>query len=1839
MNCQDLSRKLDRVLGEPVRHMSARVRRALGFDKLEHALLHNSSEARAALHRKLDRLFGTGVSDIPARVKRGLGFESLEYRLVMSATIAADDDTYTWTDSAGETQALDVTNGAVEVHFTDDVGNSGDITEIKLLSDDAGFDVSTSDVDWVNSNGYGIGNLNLGVDVGGVSADHQGTVDSITATGDIDGEIYVSGNVGALSAFGNIKQSVTVEGDLDSVSSGGQIQDAIVAGDVTGDFVLSDSDFSFGDNYSDTHQVTFEGPSNSLEALDGDAQAIRALPPSQFRYLTADQVQYLSAEQLAGITNASHFYNMSSDARAALGATQVQALDTSLISIGYLTETQREALTPDQIAEVTQSRLRYVPASQVEHITVDQLSGITNAGYFYNMSSDARAALDATQVQALDTSLISIGYLTETQREDLTPNQIQSVTASRLRYVPVSQVPHTTADQLSSITNAGYFYNMSPDARAALNSTQVQALDTSLISIGYLTEAQREELTVDQIQSVTASRLRYVPVSQVPHITTGQLSSITNASHFYNISPDARAALDATQVQALDTSLISIGYLTEAQREALTPGQIQAVTSSRLRYVPVSQVPHITADQLSNIANASHFYNMSPDARAALDATQVQALDTSLISIGYLTEAQREDLTADQIQSVTASRLRYVPVSQVHHITADQLSSISNASYFYNMSSDARAALNATQVQALDTSLISIGYLTESQREDLTVDQIQSVTASRLRYVPVTQVPHITADQLSSISNASHFYNMSAGARAALDATQVQALDTSLISIGYLTETQREALTPTQIQSVTASRLRYVPVSQVQHITADQLASITNASHFYNMASNARAALDSTQVQALNTSLISIGYLTEAQRESLTVDQIQNVSPPQFRYLPASQVPYLTVEQIASITNANHFYYMSAHARNAFTYEQVRALDTSLSGVGYEGTDDDDFRVGSNHSNIMLGFGGSDTLRGGGGNDVLEGGTGTDELEGGSGNDWLIGGGGDDRMEGGTGDDRFSFEGAQDGDVYEVHGGEGNDVIHLPDFQLSDLVRTADSIIVNLGGGGQFTINFDGIEAIEVSDGLFDLNAALIVGAIEDSYATDADSALDVSAADGLLANDIAAGVLSIVSVNTTGTIGIVHVDYATGAISYDPNGRFDYVPAGETVDDDFEYTIQDENGNVHSAKVTITVTGGNQAPELDTSGDLTLTPIQEDVADAVNPGNTVQEILESGGGNPLSDVDAGTQIGVAVVAADDSHGAWQYSLDGGVTWQDLTGVANSSATLLSADDRLRFVPDADYHGAAEISFRGWDMSDGSHAGDSGVDTTINGLDSAFSSNVETAGITIESVLDGPVANADEYQIDEDSVLVVGAGQGLLANDEKSEVPSGFCGNNKLCVQSVDTSETKGIVTFQEDGSITYNPNGQFEYLNEGESVTDTFRYTIVNHLGQVATNTATITINGINDTPYVTPAGNITAAIDACETVIDLNDWFADSEDADADLTYTVRSNSNSELFERVEVDASGQLIVDCADGVSGTSQLTIRAEDSSGKFVEALFHVTVQYGVVAEVRVETDQSGDLASVSASRAGDSFHPLLGRFSLPPADQAFPYQTINDDWFDAAVGTREGGLAFHSQPDVPLGLIGQTYQEFRSHDQDLGRSRSQTSAGGEQRELDFRSEQGSGQDALELWLNQQASTSEDSEEADALPEQATEGRDDRRRSSTGGGSQADDGQQIDHAPDGSLDFVSDAASYNRPFESYFSDTHPAPAEADGQFHYDSGESGHQVVPAVDEVSVEEQASLPQTGQSDADDALHAGMGLVTVAAATSLTRAQKDAAPTERDRASAKKRSESADRDSASPEQ
>ncbi len=181
---------------------------------------------------------------------------------------------------------------------------------------------------------------------------------------------------------------------------------------------------------------------------------------------------------------------------------------------------------------------------------------------------------------------------------------------------------------------------------------------------------------------------------------------------------------------------------------------------------------------------------------------------------------------------------------------------------------------------------------------------------------------------------------------------------------------------------------------------------------------------------------------------------------------------------------------------------------------------------------------------------------------------------------------------------------------------------------------------------------------------------------------------------------------------------------------------------------------IAVTINERNIRPELDNSGDMVLTSIEEDVASAANLGNSIYDLIAGAGGNRITDANLGLAKpvveGIAVVGAASTGGEWQYTIDGGLTWLSLSGASETSAVLLRSDNvtnpgaadantRVRFVPNADWNGEATgLIFRAWDQT--RFYNGQVVDVSAVGFadNSPFSTQTETARILVEGVNDAP---------------------------------------------------------------------------------------------------------------------------------------------------------------------------------------------------------------------------------------------------------------------------------------------------------------------------------------------------------------------------------------------------------------------------------------------------------------------------------------------------------------------
>ncbi len=310
--------------------------------------------------------------------------------------------------------------------------------------------------------------------------------------------------------------------------------------------------------------------------------------------------------------------------------------------------------------------------------------------------------------------------------------------------------------------------------------------------------------------------------------------------------------------------------------------------------------------------------------------------------------------------------------------------------------------------------------------------------------------------------------------------------------------------------------------------------------------------------------------------------------------------------------------------------------------------------------------------------------------------------------------------------------------------------------------------------------------------------------------------SDIDGDGFTVSSVSGDGSQG--DVSLVNGDVVYNPNGQFDSLAPGETATDSFTYTISDGQGGADTATVTITITG----PEPDNSA-----PVAVDDAPAAIDEDAVQVEIDVLGNDSDPDDDALTVLSV------NSTGA-------------------QGAVTIDAAGRVLYTPGAAFQGlndgqTATDTFS-YTVSDGRGGADTAtVTVTISGTDEVPDNNAPIA------VDDAPAA------IGEDAGAIV---IDVLGNDSDPD-------SDTLTVIGVDQSLTTGLVTLSGDGVVSYDPNGQFEGLDAGETTTDSFTYTVSDGQGGVSQATVTITITGADEptTPVFTNGDDVVTGTAADDT------------------------------------------------------------------------------------------------------------------------------------------------------------------------------------------------------------------------------------------------------------------------------------------------------------------------------------------------------------------------------------
>ncbi|MCB1051791.1 MAG: tandem-95 repeat protein, partial [Acidobacteria bacterium] len=219
--------------------------------------------------------------------------------------------------------------------------------------------------------------------------------------------------------------------------------------------------------------------------------------------------------------------------------------------------------------------------------------------------------------------------------------------------------------------------------------------------------------------------------------------------------------------------------------------------------------------------------------------------------------------------------------------------------------------------------------------------------------------------------------------------------------------------------------------------------------------------------------------------------------------------------------------------------------------------------------------------------------------------------------------------------------------------------------------------------------------------------------------------------------------------------------------------------------------------------------------------------------------------------------------------------------------------------------------------------GETDTDSWVYTLDDSSGLCAETATVTvtISGVNDCPTAVADALSTDEDTPT----SGNVLANNGSG--PDSDPESDPLTVVAVEgmpanvgvqiTLTSGALLTVNSDGSFSYDPNGQFEALGNGDSANDSFTYAIDDGsmtCSEVAT--ATVTINGVNDCPTAQPDAVVTDEDTALNGDVLADNGSGPDSDPESDPLVVSAVNGNPANVGVQITLASGALLTVNANG-----------------------------------------------------------------------------------------------------------------------------------------------------------------------------------------------------------------------------------------------------------------------------------------------------------------------------------
>jgi hypothetical protein len=385
-------------------------------------------------------------------------------------------------------------------------------------------------------------------------------------------------------------------------------------------------------------------------------------------------------------------------------------------------------------------------------------------------------------------------------------------------------------------------------------------------------------------------------------------------------------------------------------------------------------------------------------------------------------------------------------------------------------------------------------------------------------------------------------------------------------------------------------------------------------------------------------------------------------------------------------------------------------------------------------------------------------------------------------------------------------------------------------------------------------------------------------------------------------------------------------------------------WTVNDGDDDSAPKDTTITVTPTNDRPVLSDVAP-TMAYTEGDGAKVIDPDVTITDLDDTNIESATIVISAGYVNGQDVLT--------QGTLLNGVTasWSAATGTLTLTGPATKADyetmlEQITYSNSSDDPNTSNRTIT-WTVNDGD-ANSAQQNTTISVTptnDPPVLSDVAPTMAYTEGdgakVIDPALTITDLDDTNIESATIVISGGYVNGQDELTE---------GTLLNGVTASWSAATGTLTLTGPATKADYEtmleQITYTNSSGSANTgnrTITWTVNDGDANSAPQDTTITVSPTNDPPTTSGIADVSVDEDAPNEVIDLFTSFDDLEDADSGLTYTIEANSNAKLFSSVDISDPQNFTLDFAADAFGTADITIRATDSGGLWVEDTFTVKV--------------------------------------------------------------------------------------------------------------------------------------------------------------------------------------------------------------------------------------------------------------------------------------------------------